>query len=426
MTLSINYENSFVKEEELTALSEYVQLSHKLLHTKKGLGSDFLGWMNVEEIVDKSEIERIKEVSREVIKKSDIFVVVGIGGSYIGARAIIDALTKEHFNRNKNFPEIIYAGNSLSSDYLSELFDVLDRGEVYVNVISKSGKTIEPAIAFRFLKKYMENRYGEEAKDRILVTTDKEKGLLKEIANKEGYRTFTIPEDVGGRFSVLTAVGLLPIAVAGLDIDMLLDGATAAQKEYDNPKLEENNSYKYAALRNILYNRGKISEILVSYEPKLEYFQQWFRQLFAESEGKNGKGIFPIGALFTRDLHSIGQMIQEGRRNIFETIIWIKNSKNKMELFETEDNIDSLNYLKGMTIEDVNEKAFKGTLKAHVSGEVPNIIIELEKLDEFNMGKAVYFFEKSCAISGYLLGVNPFDQPGVEEYKKNMLELLQK
>ena len=358
-------------------------------------------------------------------------MVIGIGGSYLGARAVIEALTSSFYNmlpnKQRKYPQVLYVGNNLSPNYINELIEYIGDKDFSVNVISKSGTTTEPAVAFRIFREILENKYGiDEARSRIYATTDKAKGALKTLAQNEGYEQFVVPDNVGGRYSVLTAVGLLPIAVAGIDIDKLMMGAKTAQDRYDDPNLKYNECYKYAVVRNILYKLYKNTEILVNYEPKMHYFTEWWKQLFGESEGKNQMGIFPAGVDFTTDLHSMGQYIQEGRRNLFETVISIKTPNSDITINPDDDNLDGLNYLAGKGLDYVNKKAMEGTIKAHVSGDVPNIVIEMEKLDEENIGELIYFFEKACAMSGNILGVNPFNQPGVEEYKKNMFKLLEK
>ncbi len=431
MNIRLDFTNGFVKDYEMRYISPFISKSHGLLHEKKGPGSEFTGWMELPENYDKEEYFRIKEATKRIKENSQAFVIIGIGGSYLGARAVIEALSHTFYNviskEKRNTPEIYFVGNNISTTYLKDLFEAIEGKDVSINVISKSGTTTEPAIAFRIFKEYMENKYGkEEAKNRIYATTDKQRGALKQLADEEGYETFVIPDDIGGRYSVLTAVGLLPIAVAGIDIDKLMEGALDGMKEYSNPVIEENPCYQYAAIRNVLYNKGKEIEILVNYEPSLQYLAEWWKQLFGESEGKDGKGIYPGSANFTTDLHSIGQLIQDGKRNLFETTINIENSKDELILKGSPEDLDGLNYLKGKTLDLVNKKAFEGTLMAHVNGNVPNLIINVPKLDEYYFGKLIYFFEKACAISGYTLGVNPFDQPGVEEYKKNMFRLLGK
>ncbi|TJX15601.1 glucose-6-phosphate isomerase [Tissierella creatinini] len=431
MNINLDFSNGFVKDYEMRYISPFISRSHNLLQEKKGPGSEYTGWMDLPENYDKKEYGRIKEAAKRIQENSQAFIIIGIGGSYLGARAVIEALSHSFYNvipkEKRTTPEIYFIGNNISTTYLNDLLDAIEGKDISINVISKSGTTTEPAIAFRIFKEYMEKKYGkEEAKNRIYATTDKQKGALKKLADEEGYETFVIPDDIGGRYSVLTSVGLLPIAVAGIDIDKLMKGALDGMKEYSNPVIEENPCYQYAAIRNILYNKGKEIEILVNYEPSLQYLSEWWKQLYGESEGKDGKGIYPGSANFTTDLHSIGQLIQDGKRNLFETTINIESSKDELILKGSEEDLDGLNYLEGKTLELVNKKAFEGTLLAHVNGNVPNLIINLPQLNEFYFGKLIYFFEKACAISGYTLGVNPFDQPGVEEYKKNMFRLLGK
>ena len=429
--VKLSLKNSGITKKTIMEYKEQVENIHKDLHHRANDVSDFVGWLNLPTKYDKKEFARIKKAAKKIKKESDILVVIGIGGSYLGARAVIEALTSSFYNmlpnEERNFPQILYVGNNLSSDYMNELIEYIGDKDFSVNVISKSGTTTEPAIAFRIFREILENKYGiEEARSRIYATTDREKGALKTLAEKEGYEQFVVPDNVGGRYSVLTAVGLLPIATCGIDIDKLMEGAKEAQEKYDDPDLKYNECYQYAVVRNILYKLYKNTEILVNYEPKMHYFTEWWKQLFGESEGKDQKGIFPAGVDFTTDLHSMGQYIQEGRRNLFETVIKIKKPKSDIEIQPDEDNLDGLNYLAGKTLDYVNKKAMEGTIQAHVSGDVPNIQITIEKLDEKNLGAMIYFFEKACAVSGMLLGVNPFNQPGVEEYKKNMFKLLEK
>ena len=390
---------------------------------------NLFGWLHLPTKYDKKEFARIKAAAERIKKNSEVLVVIGIGGSYLGARAVIEALTNTFYNINPNrkTPQVFFVGNNLSPNYMNDLIECIGNKDLSVNVISKSGTTTEPAIAFRIFREILENKYGiDEARSRIYVTTDKERGALKTLADNEGYEKFVIPDNVGGRYSVLTAVGLLPIATAGIDIDKLMQGAQNAQERYDDPNLKYNECYKYAVTRNILYKLYKNTEILVNYEPKMHYFTEWWKQLYGESEGKDQKGIFPAGVDFTTDLHSMGQYIQEGRRNLFETVISIENPKSDITINKDEDNLDGLNYLAGKTLDYVNKKAMEGTVKAHVTGDVPNIMLTIENLDEENIGELIYFFEKACAMSGMILGVNPFNQPGVEEYKKNMFKLLKK
>lgn len=431
MDIKFNYKDSFIEEEEIEKLKPFINLSHDLLHEKKGAGNDFLGFINLPKDYDKKEFERIETAANKIRETSDILIVIGIGGSYLGSRAVIDALTHSFYNdledKKRNSPKIYYLGNNISTSYMLDLFDVIEGKDISVNIISKSGTTTEPAIAFRFMKEYMEEKYGkEEAKNRIYATTDRERGALKELSNIEGYETFIIPDDVGGRYSVLTPVGLLPIAVAGIDISELMNGAKSGMDDYSERDVDKNMAYKYAAIRNILYNKGKAVEVLVNYEPALNYFSEWWKQLYGESEGKDGKGLFPASVNFTTDLHSMGQFIQDGARNLFETVISIEESKEDVFIKKTSDNLDGLNFLDGKSLDYINKKALEGTKEAHINGGVPNLLIDIPKLDEYYMGKLIYFFEKACAISGYLLGVNPFDQPGVEEYKNNMFRLLEK
>ncbi|MFC4404811.1 glucose-6-phosphate isomerase [Gracilibacillus xinjiangensis] len=421
----------FFGQHELDYLKEPVKLAHEMVHNKTGAGNDFLGWVDLPTDYDKEEFARIKKSAEKIKSDSDVLLVVGIGGSYLGARAAIEMLNHSFYNElskeQRTTPQVFFVGNSISAPYINDLFDVLKDKDVSVNVISKSGTTTEPAIAFRIFRKYLEEKYGvEEAKGRIYATTDKAKGALKTLANEEGYESFVIPDDVGGRYSVLTAVGLLPIAVSGIDIDEMMQGAQKAQVELGEADLAKNPAYQYAAVRNVLYNKGKTIEMLINYEPALQYFSEWWKQLYGESEGKDFKGIYPSSANFSTDLHSLGQYVQEGRRDIFETVLHVEEPKSNITIEEEGQDLDGLNYLAGQTLDFVNEKAYQGTLLAHTDGQVPNLLVHLPKLDAYTFGYVVYFFEKACAISGYLLGVNPFDQPGVEAYKKNMFALLGK
>ena len=422
------YLKGFVEEHEYKGIAEQVKTAHNLLHSGTGMGNDFLGWLTLPTDYDKEEFDRIKKAAEKIKKDTDVFIVIGIGGSYLGARAAIEFLNSQNYNAlAKDTPQIYFTGNSISSSALADIMELCEGKEVSINMISKSGTTTEPAIAFRVFREMLENKYGKEgAKERIYCTTDKARGTLKELADKEGYETFVVPDDVGGRFSVLTAVGLLPIAVSGADIDALMAGAQKAQQEFNNDDLATNDCYKYAALRNILYNKGKSLEILVSYEPAFTMMSEWFKQLFAESEGKDNKGIFPASVIFSTDLHSLGQYIQSGRRNLFETVVLFNKCKKEVTLGTDPTNVDGLNFLSGKTMGFVNQKAFEGTVLAHNDGGVPNIVLSVEEMNETELGYLIYFFEKACAISGYLLGVNPFDQPGVESYKKNMFALLGK
>ena len=429
--ISLNLKHAGITQKTILTYKEQVENIHKDLHRRANDEKDFVGWLELPTNYDKEEFARIKKAAKKIKKESDILVVIGIGGSYLGARAIIEALTSSFNNmlpnKQRKYPQVLYVGNNLSPNYINELIEYIGDKDFSVNVISKSGTTTEPAVAFRIFREILENKYGiDEARSRIYATTDKAKGALKTLAQNEGYEQFVVPDNVGGRYSVLTAVGLLPIAVAGIDIDKLMMGAKTAQDRYDDPNLKYNECYKYAVVRNILYKLYKNIEILVNYEPKMHYFTEWWKQLFGESEGKDQMGIFPAGVDFTTDLHSMGQYIQEGRRNLFETVISIKTPNSDITIHPDDDNLDGLNYLAGKGLDYVNKKAMEGTIKAHVSGDVPNIVIEMEKLDEENIGELIYFFEKACAMSGNILGVNPFNQPGVEEYKKNMFKLLEK
>ena len=426
--LTDKYVKGFISDKEYEAMAPYVKTAHEMLHAGTGLGNDFIGWLHLPTDYDKEEFARIKAAAEKIKKNTDVFVVIGIGGSYLGARAAIEFLKSPNYNAlAKDVPQVYFTGNSISSNALSELIEICEGKDVSINMISKSGTTTEPAIAFRVFRELLEKKYGKEgARERIFCTTDKAKGTLKELATKEGYETFVVPDDVGGRFSVLTAVGLLPIAVAGADIDALMAGAAKAESDFDNSDLMTNDCYKYAALRNILYRKGKSTEILVSYEPAFALMNEWFKQLYGESEGKDNKGLFPASVIFSTDLHSMGQYIQDGRRNLFETVVLFNKCKREITLGTDPENVDGLNFLSGKTMDFVNKKAFEGTVLAHTDGGVPNIVLNVEEMTETELGYLIYFFEKACAISGYLLGVNPFDQPGVESYKKNMFALLGK
>lgn len=430
MTIKFDYSNASVKDHEIQGFEPLIGVAHDMLHEKTGLGNDFLGWVTLPNDYDKEEFARIQKAAEKIREKAEILVVIGIGGSYLGAKAALEALNHSFYNmqgEERRGPQIVFAGNNISGTYLKDLLSIIEGKDFCINVISKSGTTTEPAIAFRVLKEYLENKYGkEEAKERIFATTDKARGALRQLADSEGYETFIIPDDVGGRFSILTPVGLLPIAVSGVDIAEMMAGALEGFEEYNNKNVSENACYQYVAVRNALYNKGKTTEILVDYEPSLSYVAEWWKQLFGESEGKDGKGIFPASVHFSTDLHSMGQYIQDGRRDIFETVVNVEKPLKDVEIKEDEKNLDGLNYLSGETFNFVNSKAFEGTLLAHIDGGVPNLIINLETMDAKTFGKLIYFFEKACGVSGYLLGVNPFDQPGVEAYKKNMFALLGK
>lgn len=420
--------SGFINENEYKALAPQVKLAHEMLHSGTGLGNDFIGWVDLPTNYDKEEFARIKAAAEKIKSDTQVFIVIGIGGSYLGARAAIEFLKSPNYNAmKKDTPEIYFTGNSISSSALSELLALCEGKDVSINMISKSGTTTEPAIAFRVFREYLEKRYGrEEAKKRIYCTTDKARGTLKQLATKEGYESFVVPDDVGGRYSVLTAVGLLPIAVCGADIDALMAGAAKAQQEYNNPDVYTNPCYEYAALRNMMYRKGKEIEILVSYEPCYTMMCEWWKQLYGESEGKNNKGLFPASVVFSTDLHSMGQYIQEGRRSLFETVVLFDKAKQEIYIGNDPENVDGLNFLEGKSMAYINEKAFEGTVLAHTDGGVPNVVLHAPDFSEESLGYLIYFFEKACAISGYLLGVNPFDQPGVESYKKNMFALLGK
>ena len=427
LKLECGYLKGFIGEHEYAAMASQVESAHALLASGKGPGNDFLGWVDLPTNYDKEEFARIKAAAERIKKNTDVFIVIGIGGSYLGARAAIEFLKSEHYNAlKKDTPDIYFTGNSISSTALAELVEICEGKDISINMISKSGTTTEPAIAFRVFREILEKKYGkEEAKKRIFCTTDKARGTLKHLADEEGYETFVVPDDVGGRYSVLTAVGLLPIAVAGADIDALMAGAQKAQAAYNNPNMEENDCYKYAAIRNILYNKGKTTEVMVSYEPCYTLMNEWWKQLYGESEGKDGKGLFPASVEFTADLHSMGQYIQEGERLMFETVVHFA-PKGEFLIPNDPENIDGLNFLSGKPLSFVAEKAMRGVILAHVDGGVPNILLQLPAIEETSVGWLIYFFEYVCGLSGYLLQVNPFNQPGVEAYKKNMFALLGK
>jgi glucose-6-phosphate isomerase len=426
----------FFGEHELIYMKDAVKSAHHNLHNQTGAGSDFLGWIDLPETYNpenynKEEFSRIHKSAGKIQSDSDVLLVIGIGGSYLGARAAIEMLNHSFYNLlskdERQTPQIFFVGNNISSTYVKELITLLDGKDFSINVISKSGTTTEPAIAFRIFRKLLEEKYGKkEAAGRIYATTDKEKGALKTLANEEGYETFVIPDDVGGRYSVLTAVGLLPIAATGLNTEEIMQGASRAQQDLNNENIDENPAYQYAVIRNILYNKGKTVELMVNYEPSLHFLSEWWKQLFGESEGKDNKGIFPASADFSTDLHSLGQYVQEGRRQLFETVLNVEKPREEIDIEADSNNLDKLNYLAGETMDFVNQKAFEGTMLAHTDGDVPNLIVNIPEVNEYCFGYLVYFFEKACAVSGYLLGVNPFDQPGVEAYKKNMFALLGK
>lgn len=422
------YVGELVTPADIEAIAPEVKKAAQVLESKTGEGNDFLGWLTLPTDYDKEEFARIKKAAAKIKSDSEVLIVIGIGGSYLGARAAIEFIKSPNYNvMKKDTPDIYFSGNSISSTALKELVDICEGRDFSINVISKSGTTTEPAVAFRVFREILEKKYGKEgAAGRIYVTTDKEKGTLKSLSDREGYETFVVPDDVGGRYSVLTAVGLLPIAVSGADIDALMSGAKAAQDALTSDDLNENDCYKYAAIRNILYRKGKSTEMLVSYEPSFTMMNEWFKQLFGESEGKDGKGLFPVSAVFSTDLHSLGQYIQQGERLLFETVVSFEKPKYEITLGTDPENVDGLNFLAGKTMDYVNKKAFQGTILAHNDGGVPNLVLSVPEMNEYELGYLIYFFEKACAVSGYVLGVNPFNQPGVESYKKNMFALLGK
>ena len=431
--VSVNFEGLtyYVEDEELEAIKPKVLEAHDMIENRTGAGRSMLGWKDLPEAITEEEILRINEAAKKTRANAQVLVVIGTGGSYLGARAVIEMLSDSLYNlqsdTKRKGPQVIFVGNNLSGKYMRSVIEYIEDKDVAVNVISKSGTTLEPAIAFRILKLFMEEKYGVSgACERIFVTTDAEKGVLKQIADKEGYETFVIPHDVGGRYSVLSPVGLLPIAVAGINIEDLLDGALFARHMFNVRKVEDNDCYKYAAMRNILNSKGLDIEVMAAYEPSLQYFIEWYKQLFGESEGKNGKGIFPAGVTFTADLHSMGQLLQDGKRNLFETVLNIETDKSFIKIPEIVASQDGLDYIASKPIEEINTVAEKATCMAHMEGGVPIIEINIKELTPYNVGQLIFFFEKACAISGYVLGVNPFDQPGVEEYKKRMKQMLNK
>ena len=433
MKLNFNYQfaKNFFNENELKQIKPYVELANEVLTSKSGAGSDFLGWVDLPENYDKDEFARIKKAAEKIKNDSEVLVVIGIGGSYLGAKAAIEFLSHSFYNNlpkdKRKTPEIYFAGTNMSGVYLQHLIEVVGDRDFSVNVISKSGTTTEPAIAFRVFKKMLEEKYGkEEAAKRIYATTDKERGALKTLATAEGYETFVVPDNVGGRFSVLTAVGLLPIAAAGINIDDLMAGAKDAMNDFANKNMDENQALQYAAVRNILHRKGKDLELMVNYEPRVHYLAEWWKQLFGESEGKDGKGLYPTSADFSADLHSLGQYIQEGQRLFFETVVSIGKPEVEFVIESDKDNLDGLNFIAGKTLDYVNKKATDGVILAHIDGNVPNLGVNIPEATPYHLGYTFYFFEKACGVSGYLLGVNPFDQPGVEAYKKNMFALLGK
>lgn len=429
--IKLDFSNTGITEQEFFEYEEQVKQIYNDLNEKAKDENEFVGWLKLPSSYNRKEFAKIKKAAKRIRKDSEVLVVIGIGGSYLGARAVIESLTSNFANMFPDIlrksPQIFFVGNSISPNYINELIDCIGDKDISINVISKSGTTTEPAIAFRIFREYMESKYGaDEASKRIYVTTDKKRGALKQLADEEEYETFVIPDNVGGRFSVLTPVGLLPIAVAGIDIDKLMEGAKNAQFNYADSSIKYNQCYRYAVARNILYKNDKNIEILANYEPKLHYFTEWWKQLYGESEGKDQKGIFPAGVDLSTDLHSMGQYIQDGRRNLFETVINVEKSRTDIKIKRDEDNVDGLNFIANKTMDYVNKKAMQGTIEAHVEGGVPNIVINISELNEETIGELIYFFELACAISGSILGVNPFDQPGVEAYKTNMFRLLGK
>jgi glucose-6-phosphate isomerase len=428
ISIDTNGLNSFLTEDEINSFQERVSDVHHSMTNRTGRGAEFLGWLDLPSNISTELISNINETSGDLRRNSEAVFVIGIGGSYLGARAVFEALTPYFQSQENGNPSILYAGNNISEDYLAELISMLGSKDYSIIVISKSGTTTEPAIAFRILKEHIENKYGKVgAKSRIVSITDKEKGALKKLSDEEGYKTFIIPDDVGGRFSVLTPVGLLPVAAAGIDIDELLKGAADMEKILnDDQEIDKNISNLYAVMRNLLYEKGKGIEIMVSYTPKMQYFIEWWKQLYGESEGKGGEGIFPAGVIYTTDLHSMGQMVQDGVRNIFETVFNIENESSSLTIPEDPKDLDGLNYIAGKRLSEVNRKAMEGTMMAHLDGGVPNIVINVPELSPYYIGQLIYFFERACAVSAYLLGVNPFDQPGVEAYKNIMFDLLGK
>ncbi len=429
MQLKMTGLTGFVQAQELGYMDALVQAANQQLLQHIGAGNDFHGWVDLPVAYDRDEFARIQKAAEKIRTNSQVLVVIGIGGSYLGARAAIEFVKGQMYNnvREPGTPEVYFVGNNISSSYLNDVIQIIGDRDFSVNVISKSGTTTEPAIAFRIFRDLVEKKYGKAgAKDHIFATTDRARGALKTLADDEGYETFVVPDDVGGRFSVLSAVGLLPMAVAGVDISEAMRGAAEARAAFMDGPVTENACFQYAALRNILHQKGKAVEILVNYEPALVMMGEWFKQLFNESEGKDQKGIFATSANFSTDLHSIGQYIQDGSRNVFETVLWVQEPRSERMIEEWDANIDGLNYLAGKSLQFVNSKAYAGTLMAHMDGGTPNIVLEIDRTDAYHFGYLVYFFEKACGISGYLLGVNPFDQPGVEAYKKNMFALLGK
>ena len=426
INLQEKFTQKFVSQNEFEALRPFVAVADKLINEKSGLGNDFLGWVKLPECYNKEEFTRIKNAAKKIRNDCDVFIVIGIGGSYLGARAVIEFCSPVYGTEDKKSPDIFFLGNNLSPAHMVDVLNRCKGKRVSVNVISKSGTTTEPALAFRVMKNFLEKEYGESAKYHIYVTTDKSKGTLKKLADEIGYESFVIPDDIGGRYSVLTPVGLLPIAVAGIDIDALMSGARQAMTDYDNVNLDSNDCYRYAVLRTILNRKGKTTEVTVGYEPYIASFCEWIKQLHGESEGKDNKGLFPASMIFSTDLHSLGQYVQQGQRNLFETVLWVNEPKTDINIISDPDNLDGLNFLSDKSLNEINKNAFMGTILAHVEGGVPNIVLEIADSSPYSLGYLIYFYEKACAVAGYLNGVNPFDQPGVESYKKNMFALLGK
>lgn len=429
--LGFDYSNSMVKAHEIAYMEEFVRTAHSMLHEKTGAGKDFLGWVDYPSCHDKEEINRILDAAKRIRESSEVLLLIGIGGSYMGAKSAFEMLSHSFHNllpkEKRNSPEIYYLGNNISGTYFKQLMEVIEGKSVSACVVSKSGTTTEPAIAFRFVKSYLEDKYGrEKAAERIFTVTDASKGVLKKLSSDEGYTAFVIPDDIGGRYSVFTPVGLLPAAASGIDIKSILEGARDAWEEYKEPELSKNPCYQYAAVRSLLGRKGKSIEVMINYEPSMHFFAEWWKQLYGESEGKDSKGIFPASMDFSTDLHSLGQYLQDGTGNIFETILNIEKPKLEVTIINDEENLDGLNFISGKTMDYVNKRAFQGTMLAHMDGGVPINVLNIPEINEYYFGSMVYFFEKACGISGYILGVNPFDQPGVEEYKKNMFALLGK
>lgn len=431
MPIQLDFSNAMLSENEYKGLKPFVAKAHEMLHQGTGLGNDYIGWVDYPVTIDDALISKVERAAETIKSKADVLIVIGIGGSYLGAKTVIDALSHSFYNElpkeKRKGPKIYFAGHQISGTYLTDLLEMIEGQDVCLNVISKSGTTTEPAIAFRVLKKALEDKYGaEEASKRIFATTDEKRGALRTLADQSGYESFVIPDNVGGRYSVLTPVGLLPIAAAGIDIRALLQGAKDGYEAFKVENVDENPCYQYAVVRNALNRKGKLIEILVNYEPSMAFLAEWWMQLYGESEGKDGKGLYPAKMNNTTDLHSMGQMVQDGPRHLFETVVRVENFDKDVVIEADAANLDGLNYLQGKTMSYVNENAFKGTLMAHVEGNVPNLVVTIEKKDAYHIGMLLYFFMKACGISGYLLGVNPFDQPGVEAYKKNMFKLLGK